>query len=163
MTPFQLFAMSRKSGLFVSAVALMTACAGIQVSRLTSDNDQVKGVRFYRPAPYLLVTADAKGELKASLVYLPKINEEYVIQSKSGLGSAEAKFKLEGGWNLTEFGQTSDSKTAELVTSLAGLLKGATTELTATGAPSPAPGLYAFIFDPKTGLVTEIKPVHLFK
>lgn len=154
--------MRKPSHLLILAVALLTACAGVRVSRLTPGNDRVEGVRFYRPAPYLLVAMDDKGVLRASLIYLPKMNEEYVVQVKPGIGSAEAKFKLEDGWNLTEFGATSDSKTAELVTSLTGLLQAAAAELKAAGAPSPAPGLYAFVFDPSTGLVSGLKLIHLF-
>jgi hypothetical protein len=157
--------MLRKWGLFIAAVALTAACARISVSRLTSDSVQAEGIRFYRPAPHLLVTQDAKGALEVSLIYLPKTNEEYVIQFKSGLGSADMKFKLDGGWNLTDFGETRDSKIPELVTSLATLSAGALK----AGEPHAAepkgevvPGLYALIFDPNTGLVSEIKLVHKF-
>jgi len=157
--------MLKKWGLFLAAVALTAACARINVSRLTSEKGYVEGIRFYRPAPYLLVTRDAKEALQISLIYLPKTTEEYVIQFKSGLGSAEMKFKLDGGWNLTDFGETRDSKIPELVTSLAnlstGVLKGG--EPSAAGPkPELAPGLYALIFDPQTGLVSEIKLVHKF-
>ncbi|MGD1010867.1 MAG: hypothetical protein ABR951_12055 [Candidatus Aminicenantales bacterium] len=148
-------------GLLIAAVALMAACAEIKVSRLTSDKDYVEGIRFYRPAPYLLVTEDAKGALQVSLIYLPKTKEEYVIQFKSGLGSADMKFKLDGGWNLTDFGETRDSKIPELVTSLATAFTGALKS--EPGGPSkPAPGLYALIFDPNTGLVSEIRLVYKF-
>ena len=153
--------MLKKWGFFLAAVVLTAACARISVSRLASDKDFVEGIRFYRPAPYLLVTANDKGALQVSLIYLPKTSEEYVIQFKSGLGSADMKFKLDGGWNLTDFGETRDSKIPELVTSLATAFTGALR--TEPGTPSqPALGLYALIFDPQTGLVSEIKLVHKF-
>lgn len=153
--------MLKKWGLIFIAVAMAAACAAVRVSRLTSDKEYVEGIRFYRPAPYLLVTEDAKGDLEVSLIYLPKTNEEYVIRFKSGPGSADMKFKLDGGWNLTEFGETRDSKIPELVTSLAGAFTGALKG--GEGVTSkPAPGLYALIFDSNTGLVAGIRLVQKF-
>lgn len=157
--------MLRKWGVFIAAVALTAACAEITVSRLTSDKDYAEGIRFYRPTPYLLVTQDAKGAYQVSLIYLPNKSQEYIIKCNSGLGSADMKFKLDGGWNLTDFGESRDSKIPELVTSLATLSTGvlkAGEPYAAAPKNELAPGLYAFTFDEKTGLVTGIKLVVAF-
>ncbi len=68
---------------------------------------------------------------EAKIVFLPDYSQEFVVQWKSGLGSASPSFTLTDGWNLTAFDSTVDSKAAELVTSVgtvaaAGLLAGST-------------------------------------
>lgn len=82
-----------------------------------------KGVRYYRPKPYLkiepaeIVTkSEAKivpSFVKISLVYMPDFSEEYSINVRSGFGTADVGIKLEDGWNLTEISQDLDSQTDE--------------------------------------------------
>jgi nitrogen fixation protein len=141
----------------------ISGCAGVRIVKITHDNPYEEGIRFYAPHPYLWVTKDTSGNLQASIVWLPNKNEEYVIKVKSGIGSVDTKFTLENGWNLTQFGETRDSKTPELITALTGSLKGITEIFEKAEKEELRAGLYMFIFDDKTGLVSDIEPVMQFK
>lgn len=98
-----------------------------------------KGVRYYRPKPYLLVTPAGKAytdpESKKNVVepsdtyvqiqlqYLPDFSEEYSINVRTGFGTADVGIKLENGWNLTEINQKLDSQTDENLKAVAELIK----------------------------------------
>ncbi len=93
-----------------------------------------KGIRFYRPKPYLKVVPAVvqvgkdSTEVEPSLVtisleYLPDFSEEYAIDVRSGLGIAEVSLKLEDGWNLTEISQSLDSQTDENISAAGDLIK----------------------------------------
>jgi hypothetical protein len=141
----------------------MTGCAGVEITRISSENSYKEGLRFYRPYPYLWVTKDkAKDNLQGSIIWLPNKNEEYVIRVKSGIGSVDAKFTLENGWNLTGLNEIRDSKTPEMITALTGSLKDLK-GLEAATKEELQPGLYMFIFEDKTGLISGLKPVVQFK
>jgi hypothetical protein len=93
-----------------------------------------KGIRYYRPKPYLKVTPaivpsgrDASqlypNLVTVSLEYLPDFSEEYAIDVRSGLGIANVEIKLEDGWNLTEISQELDSQTDENISAAADLIE----------------------------------------
>jgi hypothetical protein len=145
-------------------IFLIEGCAHVEITRITSQNQNAEGIRFYRPYPYLLVTKAKEGEnLECKIVYLPNTNENYAINIKSGIGTAETKFTLENGWNLTGYGETRDSKTVEMITALTGSLKDLTGMYKMTSEEELRPGLYVFIFDDRTGLISDLKPVIQFK
>ena len=92
-----------------------------------------RGIRFYRPKPYLKVepaevaidknqTSLVPGLVRISLEYLPDFSEEYAIDVRSGLGIANVGIKLQDGWNLTEISQELDSQTDENTKAFASLL-----------------------------------------
>jgi hypothetical protein len=141
----------------------ISGCAGVRIIKITPQNPYEEGIRFYAPHPYLWVTKDTSGSLQATIVWLPNKSEEYAIRVKSGIGAIDTKFTLENGWNLTQFGQTMDSKTPELITALTGSLKDIKEVFEKVREEELHVGLYMFIFDDKTGLVSEIKPVIQFK
>jgi hypothetical protein len=125
----------RNAWLFLAA-ALLGACAAVTVKPCpTTGCTDSEGVRFYRPAHYALVTYIVN-EMKVpigndvKLIVLPDPAKEFVIQRRSGFGSASVNATLTDGWNLTAFGASADAKISELVTALtgAGLF----------GQPSPA-------------------------
>lgn len=154
-------------------IVLAAGCAGVTVSRVTPGNEPRAGIRFYRPHPYLWVTKDkdTKGNegsnLKGVIIWLPDKSEEYAIRVRSGLGSTNLKFTLENGWNLTEFGEVRDSKVPETIEALGGSLEGVTALVKAARPGEEKgelmPGLYAFVFDARTGLVSGLVPVLQFK
>src|SRR5882724_5674181 len=119
--------MSRKQywifPILLCLAAAFIGCAGVSVTRLDSEAKYEGGVRFYRPQPYLLVSNFSTGERQASIVYLPKKNEEYVLKVHSGLGDVDAKATFDEGWNLTELGDSRRSGTADLLTAMGGLAK----------------------------------------
>ncbi|WP_375416302.1 hypothetical protein [uncultured Hymenobacter sp.] len=125
----------------------LSGCAHYQVVRVKEGEDP-EGIRYYRPAPYLLVSeaateqaalaAPATGQapsaggkaairtaepvLNYKVEYLPDFNEVYAIQRRGGLGTVDMDIKLAGGWMLTEFGSQTDSKVPEMLTAIAGIL-----------------------------------------
>lgn len=157
--------MQRRFYLWSVLIFLMTGCAGVEITKITPEKPYKEGLRFYRPNPYLWVIRDKdKGEnLQGSIIWLPNKNDEYAIRVKSGIGSVDTKFKLENGWNLTEFGEVRDSKTPEMITALTGSLKDLKGILEMVKKEELHPGLYMFIFDDKTGFISDLKPVVQFK
>ena len=92
-----------------------------------------EGIRYYRPKPYLKIepaevavdknqTALVPEMVRISLVYLPDFSEEYAIEVRSGLGTADVGIKLEDGWNLTEISQDLDSQTDENLEAIGSLI-----------------------------------------
>jgi hypothetical protein len=148
---------------FVAIGLLVSGCAGVDITKITPDSPYKEGVRFYRPAPYLWVTKNKDGNLQGSIVYLPDKSEEYVIQVKSGFGSVDTKYTLENGWNLVGFNESNESKTADIINALTGSLGGLTGLLRNLSKEELRPGLYIFVFDEKTGLVRDLKPVLQFE
>jgi hypothetical protein len=76
-----------------------------------------KGVRFYRPKPYLRVVPhqDSRGAasdefVDVSIEYLPDFCEEYAISICAGLGTNKTKITLKDGWNLTDLDVEIDSQ-----------------------------------------------------
>jgi len=100
-----------------------------------------KGIRYYRPKPYLLVSSGI-AEITVSdkekttttrmvpdpkvvniqLVYMPDFEEEYAIDVRTGFGTADVSITLEDGWNLTAINQNLDSQTDENLKGVAELL-----------------------------------------
>ncbi len=159
--------MKKDLWLVVAGILLATAgCAGIEVAKVTDKNAGTGGVYFYRPWPYLLVVSSADGKVDSRVVYLPKMDEEYVIKVHSGLGTVNATFDLADGWQLTKFGDSRDSKIPETINAMSGLatsvsgiaMKAQGVSLQAEPLP---PGLYRFEFDKKTGFVKGLVPVSL--
>ena len=153
--------------LLVNAAAIglligLLGCASVAVRKVPSAkrNDTV-GLRFYRPTPYLVVseaastTNEAKqpassqntqGGLQFSIVWMPDLSEEYVVDAKPGLGSVEFNPTLENGWNLTSLNSKVDSKAAELLTAVAALIP----KVAAAHGEKPTtirPGMYRFEFE----------------
>ena len=141
----------------LAALWASAGCASVGVTRLSKDSEYREGIRFYRPQPYLLVSAKGS-DRPAQVVWLPKKDEEYVLKVRSGLGAVDAKFALQDGWNLTEFGESRDPGTADLLGAAVGLAK--TVEaLAAPPGGELAPGLYAIEFDPATGLARSLRRI----
>jgi nitrogen fixation protein len=155
--------MRKKIYLMMGMVLLMVSCARVDITKISSDHPYRQGIRFYRPHPYLWVTKDKDGSLKGTIYWLPNKNEEYVIRVKSGIGTVDTKFTLENGWNLTQFGETRDSKTPEMIEALSGSLQEVTEVLKMLKKEELHPGLYQFVFDEKTGMFHDIKPVVQFR
>lgn len=155
----------RKLLLPAGLLGLAVGCTpGVVVSRSGGSHD--KGIRYYRPKPYLFIQPagkqttkyDDKGNPEATvaepsdktvsinLSYLPDFSEEYSIKVRSGLGIANVSLKLENGWNLTEINQQLDSQfdenvqaIAKLVESVGGVAAGpAGGKRLANGAVAPA-------------------------
>jgi hypothetical protein len=159
------------SSVLLSALLfLMVGCARVEVTKIDpKKNADMEGIRFYRSWPYLLVTIDENGKFQTKNIYLPKKNEEYAINVRSGLGTVDASFNLTDGWQLTQFGDKRDSKIPETIGAITGAATSAATTIAKVEikppkeVPVPSPGIYRYDFDDNTGFVTGIVPVVLFK
>ena len=149
--------MAKKGWIFLLGLLVVCGCARVKVVPVDDSGAYSEGIRFYRPHPYLLVTEKLTSQgrtLEGSIVYLPQKNEEYVIEVQPGIGRVDAKFKLEHGWRLTDFGEVSDSKAPEMIEAFGDLLPGASDIFVKSIAPEKqkqenrlTPGLWRFEFD----------------
>lgn len=119
---------------------------GVRVKPNPDPDD--KGIRYYRPKPYLFIAPATlpKESVKATkpdksstevtteggltdqyvsieLQMLPDYSEEYSIRVTAGTGTANVKITLEDGWNLTGLDQDLDSKFNENIKAFADLIK----------------------------------------
>jgi hypothetical protein len=107
---------------------LTAGCAPRVIVRQNPTADDT-GIRYYRPKPYLLISALAKDTtaspdyVSISLDYLPDFSEEYSIDVRPGLGIADVNVGLEDGWNLVSINQKLDSQTDENIKATSELLK----------------------------------------
>jgi len=150
-------------GALGAIMVAMAGCSGVKIRQITPQKPYEEGLRFYRPHPYLWVTKDKSGGLQGSIIWLPDKSQEYVATAKSGWGRADSRLTLENGWNLTGFSESRESSTAEVITALTGSLQDVTKILKATSKEEICPGLYVFVFDETTGLVSGLKPVFQFE
>ena len=152
-------------------VTVTVGCANVEVRPIKKDADgkivDVEGVRFYRPWPYLWVKpTDEKDKTgcQAEIVYLPDMNQEYIIIPHTGIGSITMAPTLSQGWSLTVLNATADSKASDMITSIGGLVGNIKPTFKApdrapdrTPDDQRRPGLYAFRFG-KDGKVDGLYP-----
>jgi hypothetical protein len=143
------------------------------------------GVRFYRPALYVWITRtqpsdkvnvttvqDKKGDrtttsttsldtepgYSATVVVLPDLSQEYIIQWNAGMGSVNPHFELSDGWNLKAFDSKVETKTAENITAVTGTItsigKLAAGGLLAKSSDFKGAGLYRVKVAPGTGALS---------
>lgn len=108
------------------SVGILSGCATTTVKKNPGEHD--RGVRYYRPKPYLLVqptTGKSDEFVTLTLDYLPDFSEEYSIHVKAGIGVNKTKITLENGWKLTQLDMDIDSKFNENVKAFGDLLKNA--------------------------------------
>jgi len=60
----------------ITALFLLCGCAGFSVQ---DDSDDLDGIRFYEPAPFLLVYSDGKGNLTSQIIMMPDTTRKRVI------------------------------------------------------------------------------------
>lgn len=134
-------------------------CARLKVIRVINEESYKEGIRFYRPAPYLLITRPIAKEktLELRIIYLPDPSQEYAIRVTPGFGSITANVTLENGWNLIGINRTIDTKVSETITAIGELVPKLPSVLKAVGETLD-PGLYRIIFDDK-GDISDLKPI----
>ena len=147
--------MGRYGKLFLVGVLIVAGgcMPGVHVKKNPADND--KGIRYYRPKPYLFispsgtVTKTVKDKTETTvteksdefvnieLQYLPDFSEEYAIDVRTGFGTANVEINLEDGWNLTSINQELDSQTDENLEGIASVLEAAGGLVGTSGDGSP--------------------------
>src|SRR5262249_39679110 len=127
---------------FLVAAVAAVGCASTVVKK--DPGSHTRGVRFYRPKPYLLLQPAAKakvidhatnastgtdsvilktaGELRMTVEWLPDFTEEYAIQAHTGVGKNNTKITLTDGWRLDKVEVKLDSQASEVIKAVAGLL-----------------------------------------
>lgn len=170
-----------RATILLAVIAALSGCANVFVRPIANEHgspgkkgsESARGVRFYRPAPYLLLTREvvrvggdeAVPVDKATIVLLPDYSQEFVIQWWPGFGNVAPKFTLEDGWNLTSFDSRVESEGAAALASLADLL--AATPLdrlpTRPARLEGAPGLYPMVFEEGRWRVDWEHPVFRFE
>ncbi len=113
----------------LAMLALLAGCLpSTKVYKDPGEND--RGVRFYRPKPYLLVKPmvnragdPVDGYVSIETVMLPDFGEEYSIHVRSGLGTNDTKITLADGWRLDGLNVDLDSSTDENLEAMADLVK----------------------------------------
>lgn len=113
---------------FALCLLAMCGCAPRVIVR-QSPTAEDEGIRYYRPKPYLLISALQKDTtaspdyVSITLDYLPDFSEEYSINVRPGLGIADVNVGLQDGWNLVSLNQKLDSQTDENIKATGELLK----------------------------------------
>lgn len=130
------------TGVAVLVAVTAVGCAMTEVKK--NPGPHTRGVRFYRPKPYLLIeplskqtvldetpvqngvvtrtVAETAGKLRMKLEWLPDFTEEYAIQPRTGVGRNATTVTLTDGWRLDKVTVKLDSQATEVVKAMAGLL-----------------------------------------
>jgi hypothetical protein len=144
--------------LLCALMLLMLGCARLEIRKATSSDTE--GLRFYRPWPYLWITVNDKGQCIPSITYLPDLNQEYLIVPHPGFGLVTMKPTLQNGWNLTAIDSTVDSKAADVLNGIGGIIgkvaPGGMVRLTKS-EKALGPGLYRFVYT--NGEITDLTPI----
>ena len=170
--------MKRFSGLVLLFI-FANSCAHVEVRPLKQEErmingvkgakyEETDGVRFFQPWPYLAITAADKGGCKLDIVYLPQLEQEYILIPHTGIGAVTMAPTLANGWSLTALNTVADSKASEMVNAIGNLTGNAAKAAGKNAIAQPqntnehGPGIYRFVFDNK-GFVSDLEPVFLQK
>ena len=88
----------KRSGLLASiaGAGVWLGCAGISVHPV-SDDSAARGIRYYEPAPFLLVHSDGKGGLTSSVVILPDLSRKMSARPYAVLARNDATLQFQNG------------------------------------------------------------------
>lgn len=83
----------------IAACSGVAGCAGTEYHTVqaTASDDSTDGIRYYDPAPFVLVYTDGKGGLNSSLIYLPDTTQKRVIKPYAVVAKNEASFSFDKG------------------------------------------------------------------
>ena len=131
-----------------------TGCSTVSVHRVKPGDARTPGIRYYRPAPYLVVS-----EGKASIVYLPDRSEEYAITQHAGLGSRKLEVTLTDGWNLTKLGADAGAVPDKAIELLGKILLDEKLRVTGGRPGEKATLLYRLVYDEQGRGIVALEPV----
>jgi hypothetical protein len=116
----------------VALCAVMTLSIGCLPSTriIKNPGDRDRGVRYYRPKPFLLITPlinkagePVTGFVSIEQVVMPDFSEEYSIHVRTGLGTNDTEIKLTDGWRLDAINVNLDSQFDENAEAIASLVR----------------------------------------
>jgi hypothetical protein len=115
------------SGIFILAI---TGCASVKFYS-NAELTKKSGLKYYTVKPYLQVERDPINNsiVKATILYLPDLENPQYIAMKDGLGSRKLDLKLTDG-SINTFGLDTDPKIAETIAALSGLVSKTVTAIT---------------------------------
>ena len=152
------------SGVFILAIVGCTPVKFYSNSELTKKS----GLKYYTVKPYLQVERDPVNNsiIKATILYLPDLENPQYIAMKDGIGSRKLDLKLTDG-SINTFGLDTDTKIAETIAALTGLVSKTATAITdlstlkgvpPPAAPIPITELYDIIM---TNGLTSVKKIEV--
>jgi hypothetical protein len=129
---------------------------------------QKSGLKYYTVKPFLQVERETVNNtiVKATILYLPDLENPQYIAMKDGLGSKKLDLKLADGI-ITTFGMETDPKIEESIAALSALVSKTATAITDLSTLKGIPGaaatatiteLYDIIM---TGGVTSVKKIEV--
>jgi hypothetical protein len=125
------------SGVFILT---FTGCTSVQFYS-NSELTKKSGLKYYTVKPYLQVERETVNNniVKATILYLPDLENPQYIAMKDGLGSKKLDLKLADG-SITTFGMETDPKIAESIAALATLVSKSATAITDLSTLKVIPG-----------------------
>ena len=152
------------SGIFILA---LTGCTSVQFYS-NSELTQKSGLKYYTVKPCLQVERETVNNtiVKATILYLPDLENPQYIAMKDGPGSKKLDLKLADG-TITTFGLETDPKIDESIAALTALVSKTATAITdlstlkgipSAAAPATVTELYDIIM---TGGVTSVKKIEV--
>jgi len=128
------------SGVFILA---FTGCTSVQFYS-NSELTKKSGLKYYSVKPYLQVERETINNsiVKATILYLPDLENPQYIAMKDGLGSKKLDLKLADG-AITTFGMDTDPKIAESIAALSTLFSKTATAMTDLSTLKVIPGAAA--------------------
>jgi len=128
---------------FTSLVLVyLTGCAPVKFYS-NPELTRSSGLKYYTVKPYLLVERESTGNnvVKATVIYLPDLENPQYMVLKDGLGSRKIDLKLNDG-SISTFGLATDPLIAESVEALSALISKSASAIndlsTLKGIPSSA-------------------------
>jgi hypothetical protein len=125
------------SGAFILAV---TGCATV---KFYSNEELTKksGLKYYTVKPYLQVERETVNNsvVKATILYLPDLENPQYIAMKDGMGSKKLDLKLTDG-SINTFSLDTDPKIAESIAALTALVSKTATAITDLSTLKGIPG-----------------------
>jgi len=114
-------------GVFILA---LTGCASVKFYS-NSELTKKSGLKYYTVKPVLQVERELTNNsiIKATILYLPDLENPQYIAVKDGLGSRKLDLKLTDG-SISTFGSETDPKIAETITALSSLVSKTSSAIT---------------------------------
>ena len=140
----------------IAAIAMavfLSACAGTSVKHVSEERDhEESGIRYYEPAPFLLVYSDARGNLVSKVIIMPDLTRMRSVDPYAYFASNKTTLNFTNGI-LTQGKSVVDEtiipKAAfEAAKAIAGAIAGAAFDTTGGATPTlPAPKLFRIYVD----------------
>lgn len=141
------------------AACLFAGCAGTTIKPVTDDT-VANGIRYYEPAPFLLVTPDGRGNISSRIIYLPDLTELRSVDPFAYMAKNNTTLTFSNGMLVQNKSIIDETAIATQV--FDSLKTSAGTIGAALDAPDgeptlPGPRLFRIWTDPQTGEATLIE------